>query len=457
MNPRTFPPSFAFGVATSSYQIEGASFGEGRGTSIWDTFCRTPGKVANMENGDVACDHYNRWSEDLDLIQSLGVDAYRFSIAWPRILPTGTEATANADGLAFYDRIVDGLLERGITPWVTLYHWDLPQALEDAGGWPDRRIVDRFVQFADVMSRHLGDRVKHWITHNEPWVVCHLGYAVGEHAPGIKDTRTSLAAAHHVLLSHGAAVPVIRANAPDARVGITLNLCPADPASDSAADRDATRYFDGFFNRWYLDPLYGRGYPTDMVRDYVNRGDLPEDHPEVLDGDLETIAVETDFLGINYYSRAVIRDEPADDNLPQTEFQAPKEEHTEMGWEVHPQSLEKLLVRLHTEYGPDALYITENGASYSTPPDAEGRIRDARRQDYLHTHLEAVHNAIDSGAPVEGYFAWSLMDNFEWAFGYVQRFGLVWVDYDTLDRTPKDSALWYRDVAQSRRLPVRNP
>jgi len=258
-----------------------------------------------------------------------------------------------------------------------------------------------------------------------------------------------------VLLSHGKAVPVIRNNVPDAKVGITLNLCPADPASESAADRDATRHFDGFFNRWYLDPLYGRGYPKDMVDDYVERGDLPADHPEVLDGDVETIAVPTDFLGINYYSRAVIRDETAEDNLPQTEFQAPKEEHTEMGWEVHPESLEKLLIRLHTEYHPPALYITENGASYSTAPDRDGRIRDAQRQDYLHSHLEAVHRATEAGAPVAGYFAWSLMDNFEWAFGYIQRFGLVWIDYETLDRTPKDSALWYRDVAQSRLLPPR--
>ena len=453
MTQRTFPSNFSFGVATSSYQIEGAQFGVGRGPSIWDTFAAVPGKVANMENGDVACDHYNRWADDLDLIQSLGVDAYRFSIAWPRILATGRESTPNPDGLAFYDRIVDGLLERGITPWVTLYHWDLPQALEDAGGWPDRDIVDRFTHFADIMSRHLGDRVKHWITHNEPWVVCHLGYAVGEHAPGIQDRRASLAAAHHVLLSHGKAVPIIRANAPDAKVGITLNLCPADPASESAADADATRHFDGFFNRWYLDPLYGRGYPEDMVRDYVEQDILPANHPEVLPGDLECIAVPTDFLGINYYSRAVIRNEEADDNLPQTEFQAPAEEHTAMGWEVHPKSLERLLVRLDREYGSPPLIITENGASYPTSPDEAGRIRDVERQAYLHTHLLAVCDAIEQGANVEGYFAWSLMDNFEWAFGYAQRFGLVWVDYDTLERTPKDSALWYRDVAKARLIP----
>ena len=448
---RPFPADFVFGFATSSYQIEGAATEDGRGPSIWDTFCRTPGKVAHGHHGDVACDHYHRWPEDIALLRSLGAHAYRFSVAWPRIFPTGLEEQPNEAGLAFYERLVDGLLAAGITPWMTLYHWDLPQGLQDRGGWAHRDTVDHFVRFADAVTRRLGDRVKHVITHNEPWCVAMLGHMNGEHAPGHADWPEALRVVHHVLLSHGRAVPVIRANAPDARVGITLNLVPGYAASPSAADADAARHFDGFFNRWYLDPLHGRGYPSDMVADYGRLGRLPSGLDFVHDGDLEAIAAPTDFLGINYYSRAVLRSDavPEADNLPRTIPEPGPASKTDIGWEVYPSGLRDLLVRVHRDYAPAALVITENGASFATAPAADGAIHDGARLLYLRAHLHACADAIADGVPLTGYFAWSLMDNFEWAFGYDQRFGLVWVDYDTLTRTPKDSALWYAEVART--------
>ncbi len=452
---RSFPPGFTFGVATSSYQIEGAHDKDGRLPSIWDTFCRTPGKVVRMENGDVACDHYHRWAEDIALMRTLGVDAYRFSIAWPRILPTGFARSPNLAGLDWYDRFVDALLEAGITPWVTLYHWDLPQPLEDAGGWPSRDIVDHFVHYADVVSRRLGDRVNHWITHNEPWCAAMLGYMTGEHAPGHKDWPKALAAAHHILLSHGRAVPVIRANSPGSKVGITLNLTPGEPASPSAADADATRHFDGFFNRWFLDPCYGRPYPADMVADYTRLGRLPpEGLPFLREGDIEEIAAPTDFLGINFYSRAVLRSDqiPEDENAPRTIPVPGPDQVTDMGWEIAPDSLRALLLRLTADYPVHQMFITENGAAWPEGPGPDGSVADTRRRAYLYAHLQACLDAIDQGAPLAGYFGWSLMDNFEWAFGYEKRFGLVHVDFETQQRTLKDSALWFANVVQQRKL-----
>ncbi len=387
-------------------------------------------------------------------MKRLNVHAYRFSVAWPRIFPTGTENLPNPVGLEFYDRLVDGLLAAGITPWVTLYHWDLPQGLQDRGGWAARETVDRFVHYADAVTRRLGDRVRHVITHNEPWCVAMLGHMNGEHAPGHTDWPESLRVAHHVLLSHGRAVPVIRANAPGAQVGITVNLVPGYPASPSAPDADATRHFDGFFNRWYLDPLYGRGYPTDMVRDYRDLGRLPNGLDFVKPGDLAEISVPTDFLGINYYSRAILRSDkvPESDNLPRALPEPDASQKTHIGWEVYPDGLRVLLERLHHDYAPPAIVITENGASYDTGPSDDGAIHDTLRLDYLRTHLGACRDALDHGVPLTGYFAWSLMDNFEWAYGYDQRFGIVWVDYETLQRTPKDSALWYAEVARTRRI-----
>lgn len=442
----TFPPDFIWGVATSAYQIEGAWNEDGKGESIWDRFSHTPGKIEDGTNGDVACDHYHRWSEDVALMKSLGIQAYRFSVSWPRILPTG-RGKVNQAGLGFYGRLVDGLLEAGIVPFPTLYHWDLPQALQDEGGWPARSTAEAFAEYADVLSRHLGDRVKHWITHNEPWVISFVGHQIGEHAPGIQDWNAALHAAHHVLLSHGWAVPAIRRNSSGAEVGITLNLMPAEPASPSAADFQATCQFDGYFNRWFLDPLYGRHYPADMVASYIDQGHLPaEGLTFVHDGDLDIIATQTDFLGVNYYTRAVIRDEQAEENLPRSTFPAPESEWTEMGWEVYPEGLYEILNRLHFEYRPPKLYITENGASYSDGPDSDGRIRDQRRMAYLRRHFAAAHRAIRSGVPLAGYFVWSLLDNFEWARGYTQRFGIVWVDYTTQERILKESARWYKEV-----------
>ena len=450
-----FPKAFVFGVATSSYQIEGAVHEGGRGPSIWDTFCRTPGKVKDGDHGEVACDHYNRYPEDIALMQSLGVSAYRFSIAWPRIFPTGLETEPNAAGLDFYERLVDALIAAGITPWVTLYHWDLPQGLQDLGGWANRATVDAFVRFADAVSARLGGRVKHYITHNEPWCVAMLGHMNGEHAPGHKDWPEALAVVHHVLLSHGLAVPVLRAASPGCSVGITLNLVPGYPASPSDADADAMRHFDGFFNRWYLDPLYGRGYPEDMVTDYRALGRLPEGPlPFVHPGDLDAMAVPTDFLGINFYSRAILRSTtvPETENLPRTIAEPGPEARTDIGWEIYPDGLYDLLRRLTVDYPGVPLVITENGASYATTPSEDGGIHDAARLSYLDSHLRACHRAITAGVPLIGYFAWSLMDNFEWAYGYSQRFGIVWVDYATQARTLKDSALWYRDVARSGRI-----
>lgn len=442
----SFPADFTWGVATSSYQIEGAVDAQGRGPSIWDTFCDTPGKVARGDTGAVACDHFHRWRDDIALMKQLGVNAYRFSVAWPRIIPGG-RGPVNQAGLDFYDALVDGLLEACITPWLTMYHWDLPQPLQDQGGWTSRLTVDAFAEYARALSQRLGDRVKHWITINEPWVIATLGHLTGEHAPGLQDGGAMLRAAHHVLLAHGRAVPVVRAHAPEARVGITLNLLPAEAASPSPADQRAARTLDGTFNRWYLDPLHGRGYPRDIVRHWHMEGHLPLGRmPFVHRGDLEHIAAPTDFLGVNYYSRALVRDEsvPEAERPPATVHHSGRE--TDMGWEVHAPPLTDLLLRLHTDYEAGPLVITENGCAYADGPGPDGVIRDTRRIAYYREHLAACHAALSRGAPLEGYFAWSLLDNFEWAHGYDKRFGLVHVDYETLARTPKESARWYQGV-----------
>ncbi len=374
--------------------------------------------------------------------------AYRFSIAWPRILPQG-RGEVNQAGLDFYSRLVDGLLEAGITPFATLYHWDLPQTLQDQGGWPARSTAEAFVEYADIVSRALGDRVKRWITHNEPWCVSMLSYQIGEHAPGMhNDWPAALAAAHHVLLSHGWAVPVLRRNSEGAEVGITLNFTPASPASLSEEDVEASRFFDGYFNRWFVDPLYRGAYPDDMIAAYTAQGHMAGGPAFVHSRDMEAISVPIDFLGVNYYTRAVIGKDSLQSGLEFNEQPAgtTPAERTEMGWEVYPQGLYDLLVRLQTDYNPGKLYITENGASYSDGPAEDGKVHDERRVRYLRDHFTAAKRAIDEGVPLAGYFVWSLMDNFEWAKGYTQRFGIVWTDYATLQRLPKDSALWYRQV-----------
>jgi beta-glucosidase len=448
MTKHAFPDDFLWGVATSAYQIEGALEEGGRGESIWDRFAKKPGAISDGSDGSVACDHFHRYREDVALMRRLRVGAYRFSVAWPRILPTGRGKALQA-GLDFYDALVDALLEAGIEPFATLNHWDLPQALEDEGGWAARGTVACFTDYADAVSRRLGDRVRHWATHNEPWCVSNLGYQTGEHAPGLRDPVKSLYAAHHLLLSHGLAVPVLRANSRGAQVGMVLNLCPAYPASPSAADADAARKLDGSFNRWFLDPLFKGSYPQDAIDDRVRLGHLGEGPlPFVQPGDLAAISTPTDFLGINYYSRAIMRSEavPESENAPRFIQEPGPEARTDMGWEAYPDGLRSILVRVHREYGPRQIFVTENGAAYATGPDETGRIADTRRRDYLRGHLLACRRAIAEGVPLRGYFLWSFIDNFEWQFGYTKRFGVVWVDFKTQERTPKESALWYRDA-----------
>lgn len=442
---QTFPDGFIWGTATSSHQIEGGTDEDGRGESIWDRFAATPGKIADNSNASIACDHYHLWREDIERMKWLGLDAYRFSIAWPRIIPDGSGTVSKA-GLDFYDALVDGLLESGITPFVTLYHWDLPQALQDRGGWGARQTAEAFVEYTDAVSIRLGDRVRHWTTHNEPWCIATLGHEEGHHAPGHRDAPEALRVAHHVMLSHGWATQVLRRNVPEAKVGITLNLVPAEPlSSDDSGDQDAARWFDGFFNRWFLDPLFRGHYPEDAIADRVHRGHLEAPElPFLHAGDLEAISVPVDFLGVNYYSRVVMR--AGDNGGPEAQTMAPEEDLTDMGWEVYPQGLHDLLVRVNRDYGPRRIYITENGAAYSDGPDDNGHIPDTRRIDYLQSHFAAAHRAIADGVPLHGYFIWSLLDNFEWAHGYDRRFGLYWVDFETRQRLPKDSAFWYHDV-----------
>ena len=436
-----FPKDFVWGAATSSYQIEGSTQVDGRGQSIWDTFAAIPGKTHNGENGDPGCDHYNRWASDLDLMKDMGLEAYRFSVAWPRVIPNG-RGQVNEKGMAFYERLVDGLLERGITPWLTMYHWDLPQALEDKGGWPNRDTVHAFEEYAQVLSSRLGDRVRHWITHNEPWCTAVLGYGLGIFAPGLKDKKLELQTAHHLLLSHGLSVPIIRENSKDAQVGMAPNLWPIYPASDSSEDEMAATRMDGFANRWYLDPIYGRGYPKDMLEAYAQI--LPKIH----DGDLEKIAVPTDFLGVNYYIRHVVKH---GSNEAGFEFVQTDLERTDMGWEIYPDGLRDLMVRLKNDYPVKSLIITESGSCYDDTL-LEGQINDEGRRKYLERHLESAHVAIQEGAPLDGYFAWSLMDNYEWAEGYARRFGLVHVDFETQERTLKKSGLYYRNFLRAGEL-----
>jgi beta-glucosidase len=442
MTQLTFPRDFVWGAATSAYQIEGAVHEDGRGESIWDRFSHTPGRTRGGATGDIACDHYHRLEEDVALMADLGLKAYRFSIAWPRILPAG-RGQVNEAGLDFYKRLVDLLLAKGITPYATLYHWDLPVALEDAGGWPARDTAHAFAEYAGLTVGVLGDVVKHWITINEPWCVSFLSYQIGEHAPGYKDWGKALPASHHALLAHGLGVQAIRAARGDAQVGIALNFTASVPASSSPADRDAARHFDGYFNRWFLDPLYNRGYPADMVSDYTSAGRLPDGMAFVRPGDLAVVAEPTDFFAFNYYTRELIAAGPRPWEYQPVRLDVPR---TEMGWELYPEGLYTLLLRLHSHYGIDKIYITENGVSYVDPVDPEGRVHDQRRIDYLREHLAACHRAIAAGVDLKGYFQWSLMDNFEWGFGYEQFFGMVHVNYETQRRTPKDSFFWYRDA-----------
>jgi beta-glucosidase len=451
-----FPAGFVWGAATASYQIEGAVDEGGRGPSIWDTFARRPGAIHNGDNGDVADDHYHRYRDDVALLADLGVTHYRFSLAWPRLQPDGRGAV-NTEGLDFYSRLVDELLAQDISPWVTLYHWDLPQALEDAGGWPVRDTAARFAEYAALVHERLHDRIHHWTTLNEPWCTAFLGYAAGAHAPGRTEPAAALAAAHHLMLGHGLAVSAMRGQDPASQLGITLNLSPADPATDHPADLDAARRVDAVSNRIFLDPLLRGRYPDDLRQDVAGVSDFGFVRP----GDDAVIAAPLDFLGVNYYFRAVVRPNPAEPAqdphsrawVGSTDVEPVRTglPTTAMGWEIDPTGLSDMLTRVHREYGPLPLYVTENGAAFDDVV-SEGTVADHDRIAFLDSHFRATLQAIGDGADVRGYFVWSLLDNFEWAYGYDKRFGLIHVDYATQVRTPKDSARWFAQVTRRNAL-----
>ena len=435
-----FPDDFLWGAATASYQIEGANLDDGRGECIWYRFSHTPGHVVNGDTGDVACDHYYRYRDDVALMKQLGLQTYRFSVSWPRVLPEGT-GKVNKVGLGFYDRLVDTLLEADIKPYLTLYHWDLPQALQDQGGWENPESVQWFTDYTRVMADKLGDRVKGWITINEPWVVAFLGNLFGVHAPGKQDIKAAYHVAHHLMLAHGQAVPVIRERVPDAEVGITLNLNYVDAASEREEDAAAAKLAEGFANRWFLDATFKGQYPQDIV-------ELLGDTLAELDLDaVKTAAVPMDFLGINYYTRNTYA-HAEDGPLPWQSYRHEHDRYTEMDWEIYPEGLKKLLLQVNADYAPPAIYITENGAAFKDPKPVDRVVNDPQRVDYLKTHFDAASEAIAQGVPLKGYFVWSLLDNFEWAFGYTKRFGIIYVDYPTQRRYFKQSALYLKSVIE---------
>ncbi len=440
----SLPSDFVWGVATSSYQLEGAVAEDGRLPSIWDTFSHTPGKVAAQDTGDLACDHYHRWREDIALMTAIGVDAYRFSIAWPRVLPGGN-GPVNPVGLGFYDRLVDALLAAGITPYATLYHWDLPQAMQDRGGWANRDTAERFAEYAGVVTAALGDRVTQWATLNEPRCAAWIGHLEGRHAPGISDIATAVPVSYHLLLGHGLAAQAIRAQRPEARVGLVNLLSPCEPASGQPADVAAAARFDGHANRWWLDPIHGRGFPEDMLRVYQT--DLPAKA-----GDDETIAAPLDWLGVNYYAPSVVADDP-DGPPPYAREVSPSDgvRRTLLDWEIRADGLRQVLLRLTRDYGTSRILVTENGSAWADTLTGDDRVHDPDRLRYLREHIASCARAIELGVPLAGYFAWSLLDNFEWADGYRPRFGLVYVDFATQRRVLKDSGAAYADMIAAHR------
>ena len=464
---RAFPSNFLFGAATAAYQIEGAAHEDGRTDSIWDVFCRVPGAVVNADNGEIACDHYHRYPADVELMSELGLQTYRFSTSWARVRPDG--GAVNPAGIDFYSRLVDELLGKGILPWLTLYHWDLPQALEDQGGWTNRDTAYRFADYAMSVHDALGDRVTNWTTLNEPWCASFLSYIGGEHAPGRQDPAAGLAAGHHLLLAHGLTIQQLRKRDPELSLGITLNLTVPDPVDPTdPADLDAARRIDGQFNRFFLDPIFRGAYPEDVLRDVAGLGFDSVVQP----GDLDVISSPIDALGVNYYHGELVSGHPTTETMStaapserpkRSPFPAADNVHwqlrdlplTAMGWEVQPEGLTRLLKRIHEEYAGPAgvsLAVTENGAAYDDVVEADGSVADADRVRFLEVHLDAILDAIEQGVPVTGYFYWSLMDNFEWAWGYDKRFGIVRVDYDTQERTLKDSAIAYRRIIAGRVL-----
>ena len=439
----SFPADFIWGCASSSYQVEGAWNEDGKGPSIWDTFVHTPGRIANDETGDVTVDHYHRYKEDVALMKQLGLDAYRFSTSWPRILPNGT-GNVNRAGLGFYDRLVDELLRHKIEPYLCLFHWDLPQALQDKGGWSNRSTASLFAEYAGILTEHLSDRVKVWITHNEPWVAAMAGYLAGEHAPGLKDPIPGFKALHHIFLSHGLAAEAIRAAAKQpVRVGITLNLNPVQPATGSKRDCNAATRMDTFLNRIQLDPFLRGTSPLQeeaLVRTFTKGVIKP--------GDFEKMHT-LDLLGVNYYTRTVAKFDPKFPIISASQVYPQGNEYSGM-WEIYPEGLYEILMRIWKEYQPECqLMVTENGIPVPDGLDFDCRVRDERRIRYLRNHLAQVQRAMQAGVPIKGYFHWSLMDNFEWALGYTPRFGLIYVDYKTLKRTIKDSGYWFAKVIQN--------
>ncbi|HEY4213716.1 MAG TPA: GH1 family beta-glucosidase [Steroidobacteraceae bacterium] len=440
VDPSAFPPGFRWGVATAAYQIEGAAQEGGRGPSIWDTFCRTPGLTRAGDTGDVACDHYHRWESDLDLMSELGVTDYRLSVSWSRLQPTG-HGPLNPVAVAFYAALLSGLRDRGIRPLVTLYHWDLPQPLEDAGGWPIRATAERFADYAVAVVEALGHLAEDWVTLNEPWCSSFLGYGSGAHAPGRKNDRDAVAAAHHLNLAHGLALAGIRRLSSTARVGIANIVTDILPASDSAADTAAARRLDAVSNGVFLEPLAHRRYSREVLAALSPLGF----EQVILDGDLELIGAPIDFIGVNHYQRVIARDDPHETPFGVAQ-RAAKPATTSFGWSVIPQSLTAVLLRVQRDFGDLPVLITENGASFDDIVDASGAVDDVERVSYLDGYLSAAGDAIDRGVNLVGYFAWSFLDNFEWAEGYSKRFGIVYVDYATQRRIPKRSAHWYRQL-----------
>jgi len=438
-----FPDGFLWGAATAAYQIEGAWREDGKGESIWDRFSHTPGKIFQGQVGDTACDHYHKWREDVALMAEIGLKAYRFSISWPRVLPEGT-GRVEPRGLDFYSALVDALLENGIRPLPTLYHWDLPAALQDKyGGWEGRDTAAAFGEYAGVVAAKLGDRVADWMTLNEPHVSVSCGYAGGSHAPGERAGRdVRLAVGHNLLRAHGEGHRALKAASPSARVGLAFSLQVCEPASDSPEDAAAARRRDGECNRWYLDPVLRGGYPGDMVELYKSGGFSPP----IKSGDMEAIHTGLDFVGVNYYTRAVLADAPDAGGLIRARGVPQAGEHTEMGWEVYPDGLYNLLVRLKRDYAPGALLVTENGCAFADAPGPDGAVDDPRRAAYYKSHFEAAHRAIADGVPLEGYCIWSFMDNFEWGHGFSKRFGFVYTDYETQRRIVKSSGRAYAEI-----------
>lgn len=439
-----FPEGFYWGAATASFQIEGAIHEDGRGESIWDRFAATPGKIVTGEIGEPACDSYHRYPDDIALLRAMNLNAYRFSIAWPRIVPDGAGAV-NPAGLDYYDRVVDALLEAGITPFATLYHWDLPQALQDRGGWANRATIEAFVRYTEATVGRLGDRVKKWMTFNEPWCVSILSHELGEHAPGLRDRKVALQVAHNLLVAHGRAVPVIRQLSADAEVGIVLNFTPAYPATDTQADWALTRQTNVRHNVWFVDPVMGRGYPRDGWLGYG------ADVPEILPGDMEIMAVPTDFLGVNYYTRSVCHD-PAGGEGRRVLNRRDETQTNARGWEIYPQAFYDLLLWLQKDYAFSKIYVSENGAASDDVIAPDGRVYDPLRQSYIQRHLATLLQLIEAGVPVAGYFCWTLMDNFEWAMGTSSRFGLAYTDFASQQRILKESGKWYGRVARANAL-----